>query len=159
MAHFRMAPHPCQCKSISVSHKSHRYRRRYERGVRLKADTTGDTRAKAGSNRYLGPSTRCDDRITLASRGWPRTGRLGTPTRLPRWGPRPAGRGGVSRDKRFSPSTPGVPTARTLRGGVAPGVPTARTLRGGVAPGVPTARTLRGGVARTGLFADRTRHG
>src|SRR5439155_19446693 len=58
-------------------------------------------------------------------------GRLGTPTRLPRWGPRPAGRGGVSRDKRFSPSTPGVPTARTLRGG----------------------------VARTGMFADRTRHG
>ncbi len=27
----------------------------------------------------------------------------------PRWGPRPAGRGGVSRDKRFSPSTPGPP--------------------------------------------------
>ena len=32
---------------------------------------------------------------------------------------RPAGRGGVSRDKGFSPSTPGVPAARTLRGGVA----------------------------------------
>src|SRR5438128_12330576 len=68
-------------------------------------------------------------RITLASRGWPRTGRLGTPARLLRWGPRPAGRAGVSRDKRFSPSTPGVPTARTVRG-VAPGVPTARTVRG-----------------------------
>jgi hypothetical protein len=32
-------------------------------------------------------STRCGHRITLASRGWPRTGRLGTPTRLPRSGP------------------------------------------------------------------------
>src|SRR5438034_3328273 len=29
-----------------------------------------------------------------------RWGRLGTPTRLPRWGPRPAGRAGVSRAKR-----------------------------------------------------------
>src|SRR5438876_7510282 len=75
-------------------------------------------------------STRCGERVTLASRGWPRTGRLGTPTRLPRWGPRPAGRGGVSRDKRFSPSTPGSP-----------------------------ARIVRGGVARTGLFAVRQAHG
>jgi hypothetical protein len=79
MAHFRMAPHACQRKSISVSNKSHRYRRRYKRRVRLKADTTEnarakavridtsvvsgfsrtrdgleDARAKAGSNRYVG---------------------------------------------------------------------------------------------------------
>jgi hypothetical protein len=31
---------------------------------------------------------------------------------------RPLGRGGVIRDERTSPSTPGVPAARTLRGGV-----------------------------------------
>src|SRR6266498_3976740 len=53
----------------------------------------------------------------LASRGWPRTGRLGTPTRLPRWGPRPAGRGGVARDKRFSPSTLGPHRAGFARWG------------------------------------------
>jgi len=32
---------------------------------------------------------------------------------------RPAGRGGVSRDRRFSPEHPGVPAARTVRSGVA----------------------------------------
>ncbi len=73
--------------------------------------------AKRWAGRYHGKPElsgrpACDEMrkgVTLASRGWRRTGRLGTPTRLPRWGPRPAGRGGVARDKRFSPSTPGVP--------------------------------------------------
>jgi hypothetical protein len=47
MAHFRMAPHLCQRKSIPVSNKSHRCRGRYEHRVRLKADTTENARAKA----------------------------------------------------------------------------------------------------------------
>jgi hypothetical protein len=51
-------------------------------------------------------STRCGERITLNSRGWPRTERLGTPTRLPRWGPAP-------------PSTPGSPARGLCAGGVA----------------------------------------
>jgi hypothetical protein len=46
-------------------------------------------------------------------------GRPGPPQRGCRAGDPGAGRGGVSRDKGFSPSTPGVPAARTLRGGVA----------------------------------------
>src|SRR5439155_19680366 len=63
----------------------------------------------------------------------------------------PARQGGAA-----APAQPGVPTARTGRGGVEGGVPTARTGRGGVEGGAPTARTGRGGVeggaptARTG---------
>src|SRR5439155_19492704 len=60
----------------------------------------------------------------------------------------PARQGGAA-----APAQPGVPTARTGRGGVEGGVPTARTGRGGVEGGAPTARTGRGGVDGRGRAA------
>src|SRR5438093_8368545 len=95
----------------------------------------------------------CCQRSQLRAGGRER-GRRGTPTRLPRWGPRPIGRGAVTPDQCFSASTPPGPRrAVCARWGGSMGLFAAGTRRA-VATQVNSG--VKSPYSARPLFVDRT---